>query len=107
MRALETASLLVNDLLPSDVRDARVLASATAEAITVPAGAKWARVSAAGGPLWFDENKTAVKPTGDIVNGSAPFALMSGEMRMIKVEGGATLSVVSDATVVLSIEWYS
>lgn len=106
MKFLETCSMMVGDLLPSDERDARLLASATAETVTVPSNAKWARL-VANNDLWVDELRTAVKPAADITDKTSAWFLPARSVRLVNVFGTASFSVVSDAVAVLVIEWFN
>ena len=86
--------------------DAVVLGSDTAESYTVPAGTRFVLLSATN-PFWVRVGATAVVPTTEVADGSAP-AYVPSTAQMI-VEEGTVLSFIrpSGTASTISISRYS
>jgi hypothetical protein len=80
---------------PSDYVDTKLM-GAPARDFVVPSGAYkvFFKIYPEGTPFWMDAYKTAVIPTGDIANGSAPEYNPAGRA----VKPGDTLSVITNVT---------
>ena len=93
-----------NFLPETDYMDAKVLAANTAESIAVPAGAKFCTLTA-DGPFYFNSRGTAVKPTGDVTNGSAS-RVGDPDGTNIIVTPADNLSVVSTAVRIVTATFW-
>ena len=93
---------------PSTFINARVLAANTAETVTAPTFATYPSARAIGlfsgscSNWYYSATGTAAVPVADVTDGGAaarsPIALTMAQ--------GGTISVVADATCVLTTEWY-
>jgi hypothetical protein len=93
---------------PSTFVNARVLAANTAETVTAPTFASFPSARAIGvfsascSNWYYNVTATASVPAADVTDGGAsgrgPVALVMAQ--------GATLSIVADATCVVTTEWY-
>ena len=93
---------------PSTYINARVLAANTAETVTAPTFATYPSAKALGifnatcSNWYYSVTGTAAAPAADVTDGGAagraPVAL--------KMAQGATLSIVADATCIVTTEWY-
>ncbi len=91
-------------LLVSDKIDARVLAAATAESATIPAGAKYVRLSSTA-PFYANFSTTAAIPAADITNGSSSILIPSAAL--FEIPAGATaISLIAAAIGVITLEWF-
>jgi|TARA_Y100000385_G_scaffold176381_1_gene182277 hypothetical protein len=97
---------LIDDVYPlSDYANCRVLASGTAEDLLVPAGAKFCTLTA-DGTFYFNMNGTAAKPTADITDGSSS-RIGNASGTSLVVEAGENISVVADATRIVTATFWS
>lgn len=89
----------------SRYNNARVLAANIAESFVVPSGAYRVafNINVAGQAFWVDDQKTAVIPTDDVIDGSAPE--LNPGMRL--VQPGQTLSVISAAACIVTASFYT
>lgn len=89
---------------PTAVRNVLVLAANTAQAFTVPSGYTkvYMTMDTPGLALWVDENKTAVIPTGNITDGTAPMLNPYGR----EVRPGASLSCICASACTVLAEFY-
>lgn len=93
---------------PSTFINARVLAANVAETVTAPTFASWPSAKAIGifspncANFYYSATGTAAVPVADVTDGSAagraPVAL--------KLAQGGTVSIVADATCIVTTEWY-
>jgi hypothetical protein len=98
----ETQSRRGYSFLPSDHVNALVLTAGAAKTATVPANATLAAFSATS-QFYVNFFATAVIPSGDITNGSAPE--LSPTIR--QVESGSTFSVVAPVDCIVTISYYN
>lgn len=88
--------------------DYRVFAAATAEAHTVPAGAKTMIVIALGTiTAYVALSGTAAVPAADVTDGSGSIPCPAGYPRPFPVTAAGTVSVIADAAGVVALEFYS
>lgn len=93
---------------PSSYINARVLAANTAETVTAPTfsgtgGALVVGLFSANCNNWYySVSGTAAVPAADVTDGGAAGRAPVG----LKMAQGATVSVVADATCILTTEWY-
>jgi hypothetical protein len=85
----------------SDYNDTIVLAAATAQTVTVPAGATVARFTATG-DFWIRLGAVAVIPSGNVVDGTSPVL----NPKIVSLDGVATFSIIAAATPSCCIEWF-
>jgi len=94
--------------VPSTFINARVLAANVAETVTAPTFATFPSAKAVGvfsatcSNFYYNVTGTAAAPAADVTDGSAagraPVAL--------KLAQGGTVSIVADATCIVTTEWY-
>lgn len=103
-----TAAIRNSARTPSTFINARVLAANVAETVTAPTFATYPSALAVGvfsatcSNWYYNTTATAAAPAADVTDGGAagrsPVALRMAQ--------GGTLSVVADATCILTTEWY-
>jgi hypothetical protein len=81
--------------------NARVLAASTAEAFTVPTGAKYVLLTA-NVDFWANFTTTAAVPAADITDGSSP--VLNPCLRIL--DGCASISVISVVAGIVTAEFY-
>lgn len=86
--------------------DAHLLNTDAAESYTVPAGTRWALISADQG-FYIRLSGTAVVPAGDVTDGTASMYIPSS--LQVKLEEGTTVSMIRKAGVatIVTIARYS
>lgn len=90
----------------SDYVDARVLAAGVAESFTVPATARFVRLSTNDTLVYFNPNGTAAVPGADISNGSSSVPIKY-QSRLMCVDGYSAISVVCAGAAVVTAEWFA
>lgn len=93
-------------ILPADVILSRALSAGAAESTTVPTGAKLCRISCTAA-LFFKYDREAATVNADETAGNASVYVGIGEHRFFAVEGGKTVSVISDANSIVTLEYYA
>lgn len=92
-------------LLVTSTVDARVLAASTAESASIPAGARFVRLTGAAA-FYANFSATAAIPAADIVNGSSSILIPSSAL--FEIPAGATeISLIAAAIGVITLEWFS
>lgn len=94
-------------LVASDYIDARVLAATTAEAHTVPTGAKSVRLTGTGA-FYVDFEAAAAIPAADITDGSSPILIPADCGRLFSIPAACTaIGLIAAANCVVTMEFYS
>lgn len=83
--------------------DALFLGVNTAESYTVPDSASFCLITCTT-PIWARVGATAVIPTTEVADGTAPFYVAAGTQ--MKLDSGSTLSCISAAASIVSIGVY-
>lgn len=94
-----------DDLIPSDVRDVRVMLTTVSEAIPIPTGAVYARVQVET-DTWLAFAASVAKPAADVIDGGAPIFIPAGQKRVLRVKGQPALAAVNDADGLVHVDWY-
>ena len=98
LRALPIPGVLdASTLCPSTYVNAQVLAAAAAGNLTIPAGAKYMRLSATAFSWLNTEGAVAVAPAAAVTDGSAPLPIVRNLPYMFDVRdfAGSTMSMIS------------
>lgn len=109
LRALPIPGVLdASTLCPSTYVNAQVLAAAVAGNITVPAGAKYMRLSATAFSWMNTEGAVAVVPAGAVVDGSAPLPIAPNLPYLFDCRdfAGATFSMISTPGATVAAEFW-
>jgi hypothetical protein len=83
---------------------AKALAASTAEAFTVPSGAKFAMF--AGESLYYINFTTTATVPGDVTDGSASLQMAAGLPMIFSLEGATSISVISAYACVITASFY-
>jgi hypothetical protein len=102
LKAISAYGQTLIGLRSSDHIDHRVLAAGVAESHTVPTGAKYVVFSGTD-DFYVNIGGTAAVPSGDVTDGSG--SMINPGLRSI--EGKTTISLISAAANVITMEFYS
>lgn len=102
----DAAGNLLHDFLPETDRvDVYVLASGTAEDISVPAGAKFCVLSG-DVDFYYNTNAAAVVPTADVTDGTASRFAAADSIVKLVVNDVEDISVIAGAAAKITATWW-
>jgi hypothetical protein len=88
--------------------DSLLLAGASAETVTVPAGAGYVIITGnvVASDLHIRRGGTAAAPTGDVADGTSSFVIPVSTPMRFQVDAGTTFSILSTPGGVVTLAWY-
>lgn len=95
-----------NHPIKSDYVDARVLSGTTAEAHTIPAGAKFVEIVGTAA-FYVNFGGTAVAPAADVTNGTASAYMIANTPRIFDVVPGETIGLVGVSGGTITMTFWS
>lgn len=90
---------------PSDYIDARVLATTTHESHTVPASAKYVRITT-NLILYIKLGGTAAIPAADVTDGSGSLMISAGDRVIVDLAGATAIGMIAPAATIVCLEFF-